>query len=270
VKVEKPLAIYHWLVNENASMFPHTLIIAEKGSSVTIFDHERSVKEVGGFSCAINDIFVGEDAKVTYVNSQNWSKQATSLKMSLSKVEARGYSKSLYLNLGGNYTRLENQVKMIGAESRSEMLGLAVADEKQEMDLRTLQTHVAPHTWSDLLYKNVLNDEAHTIFKGMIRVEEGAAQTDAYQTNRNLLLCGDAEADSMPGLEILNDDVKCSHGATTGQIEQELLYYLQQRGISKESAQFMLVHGFFEEVIDRVGNPEIVKELLAHVDAKWA
>jgi Fe-S cluster assembly protein SufD len=150
------------------------------------------------------------------------------------------------------------------------MLGLSVGSERQEFDQRTLQCHDVPNTWSDLLYKNALDDRSKSIFKGLIRVAPGAAKTDAYQNNRNLLLNPEAEADSMPGLEILNDDVRCTHGATTGQIDRDQLFYLMARGIDPRTGAQLLAHGFFEEVIARLPEKGIGEAVRVAVAAKFA
>jgi len=150
------------------------------------------------------------------------------------------------------------------------MLGLSVGNDRQEFDQRTLQCHDVANTWSDLLYKNALDDRSKSIFKGLIRVAPGAAKTDAYQNNRNLLLNPEAEADSMPGLEILNDDVRCTHGATTGQIDQDQLFYLMARGIDPRTGAQLLAHGFFEEVIERLPDKKIGEAVRSAVAAKFA
>jgi Fe-S cluster assembly protein SufD len=133
-----------------------------------------------------------------------------------------------------------------------------------------LQDHVSPHTASDLLYKNALDDRARTIFGGLIRVEPHAHFTDAYQKVRNLLLSDDAEANSMPGLEILADNVRCTHGATSGQIEEDQLFYLRARGIPTKVAQRLLVTGFLDEVIQRLNHPAIGDHLHGLIEEKFA
>ena len=141
------------------------------------------------------------------------------------------------------------------------MLALTVADGAQEIDARTYQIHEAPNTASDLLYKNALTDRARTTVGGLIRVEPNAHFTDSYQKVRNLLLSDDAEANSMPGLEILADNVRCTHGATSGQIDEEELFYLRTRGIPIKAAQRLIVTGFLTEVIRRL-NQAIIAEYL--------
>src|SRR6202171_5660323 len=150
------------------------------------------------------------------------------------------------------------------------MLAVCVADNSQEFDARTLQDHASPHTTSDLLYKNALTDRARNTFGGLIRVEPHAHFTDAYQTVRNLLLSDDAEANSMPGLEILADNVKCSHGATSGQINEEEMFYLLARGIPPPIAKQLLVSGFLNEVVDRLDHPAIAAHLHRLIEEKFS
>ena len=150
------------------------------------------------------------------------------------------------------------------------MLAVSVADGTQEFDQRTLQDHRKADTASDLLYKNSLDDQARTIFAGLIRVEPGSHRTDAYQKVRNLLLSDDAEANSMPGLEILADEVRCTHGATSGQLDDEELFYMLARGIPRRQAQRLMVFGFLNEVIERLGNEKIGDELRELMRRKFA
>ena len=146
---------------------------------------------------------------------------------------------------------------------------LTVAEEKQEFDQRTHQYHLAPNATSEFLYKNALLDKSHTIFSGMIEVDKCAQQTDAYQTNRNLLLSPLATADSLPGLEIEANDVKCSHGATTGQIDSEELFYMKARGIQERQAKQLLVFGFFEEIIEKIDNEDLRENIRKVINLKF-
>jgi Fe-S cluster assembly protein SufD len=270
VELELPLVSFHWLDGDESSVFPHTLIVAGENSKVTVVDFLASTNEEGvGLACGLNDLLVGPGAKVDYVCLQQWGKQVTSFQLNSTRVEKDGEARSLFVNLGAAYARQESRSTMAGSGARSEMLGLSVGSDRQEFDQRTLQCHDVPNTWSDLLYKNALDDRSKSIFKGLIRVAPGAAKTDAYQNNRNLLLNPEAEADSMPGLEILNDDVRCTHGATTGQIDQDQLFYLMARGIDPRTGAQLLAHGFFEEVIARLPEKKIGEAVRSAVAAKF-
>ncbi len=271
VEVELPLEVFHWLSGEGTSSFPHTLIIAERGSKVTMVDYFASEHaEEDGFACAVNDLIIGEGAKVTYLCAQNWGEKVVSFQINSTKVERDGSATSLNLNLGASYARLESLSQMVGPGSRSDMLAATVAEHTQEFDQRTLQDHLEPNTTSDLLYKNSLSDTSKTIFAGLIRVAGAAQHTDAYQKVRNLMLSDDAEANSMPGLEILADEVRCTHGATSGHIDEEELFYLLSRGIDRTSAQELIVQGFLQEILDRVGAENTTRKLTNLLAGKFA
>ena len=271
VEIEQPIEIFHWLRHDNMSIFPHLLLVTDELAKVTVIEHFRSCNaSAPGFACGVNDLIAGPGAKVTYVCAQNWAENVVALQMNSTIVDHDASAMSLNLHLGAKYSRFESLSRLIGEGGRSDLLAVAVAKHQQEFDARTLQDHVAPHTASDLLYKNALDDRARTIFGGLIRVEPHAHFTDAYQKVRNLLLSDDAEANSMPGLEILADNVRCTHGATSGQIDEDELFYLRTRGIPTKVAQRLLVTGFLDEVIQRLDHPMIAEHLQRLIGEKFA
>src|SRR5437899_1842374 len=271
VEIEQPIEIFHWLNGENASVFPHLLLVTDELAKVTVIEHFRSVNEhAPGFACGVNDLVAGPGAKVTYVCAQNWAENVIALQMNTTTVDHDASAMSLNLHLGSRYSRFESLSRLIGEGGRSDLLAVAVAKHQQEFDARTLQDHISPHTASDLLYKNALDDRARTTFGGLIRVEPHAHFTDAYQKVRNLLLSDDSEANSMPGLEILADNVRCTHGATSGQIDEDELFYLRTRGIPTKVAQRLLVTGFLDEVIRRLDHPPIAEHLHRLIEEKFA
>lgn len=271
VEIELPIEIFHWLNGENASVFPHLLLVTDELAKVTVIEHFCSVNEhAPGFACGVNDLVAGPGAKVTYVCAQNWADNVVALQMNSTTVDHDASAMSLNLHLGSRYSRFESLNRLIGEGSRSDLLAVAVAKHQQEFDARTLQDHVSPHTASDLLYKNALDDRARTIFGGLIRVEPHAHFTDAYQKVRNLLLSDDAEANSMPGLEILADNVRCTHGATSGQIDEDELFYLRSRGIPVPVAQRLIVTGFLDEVVQRLDHPAIAEQLHGLIEEKFS
>ena len=271
VEVELPIEIFHWLHGENAALFPHTLLIADELSKVTVIEHFRSAhSERAGFACGVNDLVVGRGAKVNYVCAQNWNEKTLAIQINATTAERESSALSLNIHLGGAYSRFESLSRLNGEGARSDLLAVSVAHNAQEFDARTLQDHMSPHTTSDLLYKNALNDRARSTFGGLIRVEPHAHFTDAYQTVRNLLMSDDAEANSMPGLEILADNVKCSHGATSGQIDEDEMFYLLSRGIPASVAKQLLVSGFLNEAVDRLDHPAITSLVHDLIEAKFA
>jgi len=259
VKAELPLGVFHYVCGSGAAVFPHTLVIAEENSQVTVADFFRSDAGVQSsqFACGGNDLYAGHGAQVTYVAMQDWSRDTLSFQFNA--IVARRDAKVLSLNLhaGARQARHESLSQLQAPGAHSEMLALTIAHGTQEFDQRTLQIHQAPNTSSNLLYKNALLDQAKTIFSGLIVVDPDAQKTDAYQSNRNLMLSDEAEANSLPGLEIQANDVRCTHGATSARIDAEQEFYLEARGISPAQAQELLVFGFFEEVLGKIENAQL-------------
>jgi Fe-S cluster assembly protein SufD len=271
VEIEQPIEIFHWLRHDNMSIFPHLLLVTDELAKVTVIEHFRSCNRTApGFACGVNDLIAGPGAKVTYVCAQNWGENVVALQMNSTTVDHDAAAMSLNLNLGSRYSRFESLSRLIGEGGRSDLLAVSVAKDQQEFDARTLQDHISPHTASDLLYKNALDDRARCTFGGLIRVEPHAHFTDAYQKVRNLLLSDDAEANSMPGLEILADNVRCTHGATSGQIDEDELFYLRTRGIPVPVAQRLIVTGFLDEVIQRLDQAAIADHLGRLIEEKFA
>jgi len=281
VEIELPIEIFHWLHGENSAVFPHLLLVTDELAKVTVIEHFRSLdrfaegrirrgEQSPGFACGVNDLIAGPGAKVSYVCAQNWGDKVVALQMNSTTVDHDASAMSLNLHLGSRYSRFESLSRLIGEGGRSDLLAVSVANGTQEFDARTLQDHISAHTASDLLYKNALSDRARTTFGGLIRVEPHAHFTDAYQKVRNLLLSDDSEANSMPGLEILADNVRCTHGATSGQVEEDQLFYLRSRGIPVPVAQRLIVTGFLDEVIQRLNQPAIAAHLHGLVEDKFA
>ena len=271
VEIEQPIEIFHWLRHDNMSIFPHLLLVTDELAKVTVIEHFRSCNRTApGFACGVNDLIAGPGAKVTYVCAQNWGENVVALQMNSTTVDHDAAAMSLNLNLGSRYSRFESLSRLIGEGGRSDLLAVSVAKDQQEFDARTLQDHISPHTASDLLYKNALDDRARCTFGGLIRVEPHAHFTDAYQKVRNLLLSDDAEANSMPGLEILADNVRCTHGATSGQIDEDELFYLRTRGIPVPVAQRLIVTGFLDQVIQRLDHAAIADHLGRLIEEKFA
>lgn len=260
VEIEAPFVTYYWSCHCEEAIFPHTLVIAEDHAKVNFVDYYGSKDgacDCPALSVATGACFAGSGAQIFRKVVQDYHTQTISLQLEANIAGRDANIKTIALNLGAMYARMENQTRIAEPGSNVRVYSLTVATGEQEFDQRTLQTHAAPNAFSELLYKNALLDKARTIFSGMILVEPDAQKTDAYQTNRNLLLSPTAEANSLPGLEIEANDVKCSHGATTGQIDAEQLFYLMARGIPKETAYELLIFGFFEEIIDKFDNEEL-------------
>ena len=267
IEIRAPFEVFHLVEGDCATVYPHTLIIADDNSKITFVEHfVSSNPEHRGFACGVNDLVLKRGSKLTYVSLQEWSRNFVSVQVNSTIAARDSEAVNLALNFGGRYSRLESVSRMIDHGARSDMLAITVARADQEFDQRTLQDHLKADTTSDLLYKNVLNDNARTVFSGLIKVEPGAHRTDAYQKVRNLLLSDDAEANSMPGLEILADDVRCTHGATSGQIEPEELFYLKSRGINDLAAKQLIARGFLNEVVARLPEAELSEYLQKQIE----
>ncbi|WP_415908716.1 Fe-S cluster assembly protein SufD [Oleiharenicola sp. Vm1] len=269
-EVAIPFAVFHYAAHAGTALFPHTLVVAEENAKVTVADFFRS-SNAGErqFVCGGNDLFAGHGAQITYVAMQDWSREALSLQFNATVARRDARVLSLNLHAGARQARHESFSQLQAPGAHSEMLALTIAHGTQEFDQRTLQIHQAPNTSSNLLYKNALLDQAKTIFSGLIVVDPDAQKTDAYQSNRNLMLSDDAEAHSLPGLEIQANDVRCTHGATSARIPAEQEFYLQSRGIRKAQADELLVFGFFEEVLGKIENEQLHDKLGEIIRAKF-
>jgi Fe-S cluster assembly protein SufD len=257
VEIEKPIIVVHAASGPGTAVFPHTLVIAEDNSRVTVVDYFVSSDQAPHFACGANDLYAGHGSKLTYAAAQCWSLGTLSLQFNSTVVRRDARVQSLNLHLGARQARHESLSQLQAPGGFSEMLAVTVASEAREFDQRTLQIHQAPNTKSDLLYKNALLDKSRTIFSGLIVVDPDAQKTDAYQSNRNLMLSDDAESNSLPGLEIQANDVRCTHGATSSRIDPEQEFYLKTRGIPQDAANQLLIFGFFEEVLSRLENDEL-------------
>ena len=270
-QIDSPLLAFHWAETAGAALFPQTIIIAEADSKVSLIDVYASNKaDSETFSVALGSVYAGARANVARKVVQDWNEQTTSFQLDSMVAKKNAISKAVAINLGGKYARFENQVSVEGEGAQVDLCSLTVANEVQQFDQRTFQSHKAPNAVSDLLYKNALWDKSQTTFSGMIKVGPLAQKTDAYQTNRNLLLSDQAEVNSLPGLEIEANDVKCSHGATSGKLDESELFYMLSRGISKAQAQELLVFGFFEEVLGRIDNEELVEKIREVIREKFS
>ena len=234
----------------------------------TVIDHFKSADGRRAFACGVNDLHLERGAQLTYIAVQEWARESLAFHINSTIVGRDASSTALNINFGGGFVRGECLSRLSGEGARSVMLSLNPVDGERQIDQRTLQDHAAPSASSDLLYLNSLDDAARTIFAGLIKVERGAHRTDAYQKVRNLMLSDQAEANSMPGLEILADDVRCTHGATTGEISEDELFYMQARGIRKADGRRLIVNGFFQSLLERLESRSVREYLGRMVSEK--
>ena len=270
IEVEHPVEIIHWLDGENAASFPRTIILTERHARVTVLEHHLNADEAAGLGVGAAQLVAADASFINYVLVNRRNAASKSMHFSTVSTGRDASVRHTLINVASGWTRTECRSLLAGPGSRSEMFSVSLAAGSQEVDQRTLQDHLTPNSFSDLLYKNVLFETAKTIFAGLIKVDEGAHGTDAYQKCRNLLLSDTCEANSMPGLEINADRVKCSHGSTTGRIAEDELFYFESRGIPRSAAARLIAVGFAHEVVGRIGHEAIESLVGAAIEHRFA
>ena len=271
LEVDGTIEVHHWISGENTVIFPHTLIVTGKSSKVRVVDIFRSADEVQpGLAIAFNDLCAGQNSQLDYVAIQAFNEVTRVIQINETSAARDASTTGFILNTGAAWARNESLSRLEGSGSRSDMLSVSIPAHEQEYDQRTFQHHVSEGAYSDLLYKNSLYDDSRTIFSGLIFVDENAHHTDAYQTCRNLLMSDTCEANSMPGLEINADQVKCSHGSTSSQISDEEIFYLRARGIDPVNARQLIARGFSVDVVDRLKNAAVEELVLTFIDEKFS
>ncbi len=269
VQLEHPIRVSRWLSESGKALFSRTLIVAEEGSQVSYVDEILSDDlDVQSLVSSAVEVFAKDNAQVQYVSLQRMGRGPFHLSQQRTIAGKDSTLDTLNVNMGATTARLDLNAQLVGSGANSDMLGLCFGEGDQHFDHNTSQDHVAPHAYSDLLYKGALDGKARSVFRGIIKVHKGAQQTDAYQTNRNLLLSETARADSLPNLEIEADDVRCSHGATVGQLDQDHLFYLMSRGMSREVAERLVVIGFLGEVLSKLPLGGVVAKLSRAIEEK--
>lgn len=254
VQVEEPLHSVLWGPGANLAYFSHILIRVEDGASVTYVHEASSPTEAHGqtLHAGIVEIQVGDNAHLNFVELQSWGEHVWNFSHERAKVGRDATLDWIFGALGSHLTKNFSELDLVGQGATGRMSGFYFTDGVQHLDHDTQQNHHAPHTTSDLLFKGALKDRSRSVWQGMIYVAPGAQKTDGYQANRNLILSPKARADSIPGLEILADDVRCTHGATVGKIDPDQVYYLRSRGIPYEDAERLIVEGFFDPIMQRI------------------
>ena len=262
VELDRPLHSLIGLSGDGNCDLSHTLVILEDGASAALLEETASLGDGAGLHVGAVELFVGRGANLRYAQLQNWNDKTLHFAHQCGRVENDGLLQWTVGGLGARLAHVHQDVHLDGRGARAEVNGVTFSTGRQRLSYYTQQSHNAPDTDSDLLYKTVLRDKSKVVWRGMIRVEAVAQRTDGYQRCDSLMLSSDARSDSIPGLEIEADDVRCTHGATTGRVDAEQLFYCRSRGIMESEAMHMIVAGFFDQVLDRV-NVEPVREALA-------
>ncbi|MBN2548134.1 MAG: Fe-S cluster assembly protein SufD [Anaerolineales bacterium] len=254
VELEQPLHSILWAPGANLAYFSHILVYLEDGASATYVHEAASPDETAGQSLhsGLIEIHVGESANLRFVELQSWGDQVWNFSHERARVARDGNLDWIFGAIGSRLTKNFSDLELVGQGASGRMSGFYFTDGTQHLDHDTQQNHLAPNTTSDLLFKGALRDHSRSVWQGMIYVAPGAQKTDGYQANRNLVLSPNARADSIPGLEIMADDVRCTHGATVGKIDQEMMFYLRSRGIPQPEAERLIVEGYFDPIMQRI------------------
>jgi Fe-S cluster assembly protein SufD len=251
VEAAAPMHSALWAVHANT--FTHTLVVLEQGAKATLIDEYASeTKKEQAFHNGVIELIVGDQANLTYVSLQDFGTNVWQFNHERGRVGRDARLDWVISIMGTRLVKNFQSVELDGQGSSARMSGLFFANKRQHFDLDTQQNHNAPDTVSDLLYKGALKDNARSVWQGLIKAQKDSQRIDGFQANRNLLLEKTARADSIPGLEIEADDVRCTHASTVGQIDEQEVFYLMSRGILRETALKMVVEGFFAPVMERI------------------
>jgi len=252
VRVDEPLHSLSALRDGGVDL-GKTLVILDEGAEATMLSETASISaEAGGLHCGSIELIVEKGASLRYVNLQNWGQEAWHFAHQKANVGREGRLQWTIGALGSRLAKVNQHVAMTGPDAEVQVNGVMFTEGRQHLSYNTFQHHEAPYCKSDLLYKTALQDRSRTVWRGMIKVDKDAQRTNAYQRNDNLMLSRDARADSIPGLEIEADDVRCTHGSTSGRVDDQQLFYAMTRGYTRREAVRMIVTGFFQQVFDRI------------------
>jgi Fe-S cluster assembly protein SufD len=268
IRVEKgrvlqdPVVVVTWVDGDGASFFPRTLVTAESGADATIIEILAS-PDSASLVVPVTEVNVADGGRLKYVTIQVLGPRVWQVGTQASRLGRDADFVSYNVALGGEYARVRSESVLAGSGGTSRLLAMFFGAGRQMHDFATVQSHQGKHTTSDLLFKGSVANSSHSVYRGLIRVEKGASGTNAFQTNRNLVLGQGAHADSVPTLEIEENDVRCSHASAVGPIDEEQRFYLESRGVPTDVADRLIVSGFLDDVLERLPAPTLVPWLRA-------
>jgi Fe-S cluster assembly protein SufD len=269
VEAALPIRFFQWLDGPGRLAAPRHVVALGSGARATVVEEQLSLPAEGAsFQLGGTEVFLGDESRLVYAALQDWGRNVYHYSNQRVRVGREAELQWIQTVLGGRMMKTNSYFDLAGSGARAYVHGFMFGDGQQHFHLHTLQRHQVDHTTSDLLIKGALKDRARSVYQGLIQVSEGAQSTDAYQANRNLLLSSKARADSIPGLEILANDVRCTHGATIGQVDEEQIFYLMARGLARSVAQRLVVEGFFAPVLDRIPLEAVRDQLRAAIERK--
>ncbi len=267
--VSDPILVLHWLDGDGVAAFPRTIVHVGTDAQATVVEHQAS-PDVRLLVDPIVELEVSDAGRLRYLNMQDLGPRVWQVGYQASRVGRDATLQSSVVALGGDYARVRTDSVITGKGGSSYLNAVYFADGDRMHDFRTLQDHAAPSSMSDLLFKGAVQDRGKSVYSGLIKVRKEAQGTNAFQTNRNLVLSEGAHADSVPNLEIEANDVRCSHASAVGPIDEDQLYYLETRGVPPDAAERLIVLGFFAEVLDRLPTPQLVASLRTTVAERLA
>jgi Fe-S cluster assembly protein SufD len=270
VKIVQPI---HCLaaIDDGGVDTSHVLVVLGEGAEATVLTETASCGVTGtatGFHCGGTEIVVGRGASLRMVNVQNWDRGVWHVARQKAVVHGNGRLQWTLAALGSRLSQVAQDVALVGEHAEAQVNGVMFTEGRQQLVYNTLQHHEASSCRSDLLYKGALQDRSRLVWRGMIKVDKAAQKTDGYQRNDNLMLSAEARADSIPGLEIEADDVRCTHGATSGRVDEEQIFYAQARGLTDDEAARLVVAGFFQQVFDRITIATVREALAAAIGSR--
>ena len=266
--VDAPIAIVHWISTPGAATFPRTVVRLGDGAQAQVVEYHASPDDVHALTVPVVELAVGRAARLGYLGAQNLGLRTWQLGTLVAHVEQEGTLSSAVAGFGGDYARLRTDCTLAGRGANGDLLAAYFGDGNQTLDFRTFQHHDARDTTSNLLFKGAVGGRSRSVYTGLIRVDKEARGTNAFQTNRNIKLSEDAWAESVPNLEIETNDVRCSHASTVGPVDPEQRFYLESRGVPPQTADRLIVAGFFDEVVRQLPGEALVAEVRGAIAAK--
>lgn len=271
VKLAEPVRIEVPVEASGTAVSWRTLIVLEEGAEAEVWEHWSSPDdEVDALLNSVVELSVGQAATLRYINTQDLSEKAWIFATQRAQVERDGRLDWSALGFGSGRGKVRMETKLAGPGSEARVTGGYAGGPGQHLDYDTTQEHAAPNTNSDLAFRGVLAAGSTAVWRGMIKVDPGAQQTDAFQESRNLLLSPEAHADAIPGLEILADDVRCTHAAAIAQVDKDQLFYLTSRGLSEATAKTLVIEGFLEALVERLAEGPVRDEISAALESRLA
>jgi Fe-S cluster assembly protein SufD len=266
--IESVLRVAHAVSQPGLAAFVHTLVLLEDGAELSLMDDQSSAEREGSpVVSGVVEMVLGQNAHLRYANLQRWAPDDWAFSWQRARLANDANLRILNVALGGRLIRDTVQVMLDGRGSQADLLGVVAINGRQHVDFQTLQEHSGDATRSDLFIHNALRDRSSSTFTGLIRINTTAHQTESSQEQKNFLLSDHANANSDPKLEILNNDViRCTHGAAVGPVDADLIFYLQSRGLSRDTAERLVLEGFFQSVLEKLAQPDMQAVVWSLID----